>query len=231
MAKLRPNQERAKSAIILIYIVMGIELIDCISDYFQLRLLQRFQSGITVSVSEATANDLRVTILSLIYMVAYITSAVFFIRWFRRAYFNLHQVARVLSYGEGWAAGAWFVPIVNLFRPYQIMKELYEETEILVSKRAGTERINLTTTFVGIWWTLWIVNNLLGQFIFRSSREANDIGEMVFNTQMNMFVNVISIPLALITVKVISDYSKVEPLLDAPEEEKLTLSESEDILD
>jgi len=126
MEKLRPNQERAKTAIILIYIVLGIELIDCVSDYFQLRLLQRFQSGITVSVSEATANDMRVTILALIYMVAYITSAVMFIRWFRRAYFNLHQVARVLTHSEGWAAGAWFVPIVNLFRPYQIMKELYE---------------------------------------------------------------------------------------------------------
>ena len=231
MQKLRPNQERAKTAIILIYIVMGIELIDCISDYFQLQLLQRFQSGITVSVSEATANDLRVSILALIYLAAYITSAVFFIRWFRRAYFNLHQVARVLSYGEGWAAGAWFVPILNLFRPYQIMKELYEETEILISKRSGTERITLPTAYVGIWWTLWIVNNLLGQFIFRSSREANDIGEMVFNTQMNLFVNIISIPLALITVKVIRDYSKVEPLLLLPEEDKLTLSDAEDLLD
>jgi len=48
---------------------------------------------------------------------------------------------------------------------------------------------------------------------------------------MNIVVNLISIPLALITIKVIRDYSKVEPLLLLSEDDKLTLSDAEDLLD
>lgn len=32
---------------------------------------------------------------------------------------------RNLSHDESWAAGSWFVPILNLFRPVSIMKEMY----------------------------------------------------------------------------------------------------------
>ena len=231
MEKVRPNQDRAKAAVILIYVVMGIELIDQGSDFLQLQLLWRFQSGVNVTTSEAQMNDIRVTAIALIYMAAYIVSAVMFIRWFRRAYFNLHLVAKRLTYTEGWAAGSWFVPFINLFRPYQIMKELYEETEIVLAKRNLTPRVVLPGTMVGVWWTLWIINNVAGQIIFRSSREANTLGEMIFGTQMGIFVNFISIPLALVTIKVIRDYAKVEHLITLPEEDKLTLSDAEDLLD
>ncbi len=69
--------------------------------------------------------------------------------WFRRAYFNLHQKVSYLSHSEGWAAGSWFVPIVNLYRPYQIMKEIYVETKELFTKRGLSEKVGYSTNYLG----------------------------------------------------------------------------------
>ena len=48
--------------------------------------------------------------------------------------------------------GWFFVPIMNLFRPYQVMNELHK-TSNLVS--AGSP-------VVGWWWGLWIVAGVVG---------------------------------------------------------------------
>ena len=157
------------------------------------------------------------------YMIAHILSAVMFIQWFRRAYYNLHQKINHLSYSEGWAAGAWFVPILNLFRPYQIMKELYNETKNILLKNGLNISKSFSTNLLGLWWTLWIIGNFLGQAVFQSARSAETIDELTTMTMLNMASSIFGIPLALIAIKVIKDYSNIETLLNEinnQEEEK-----------
>ncbi|MPZ89353.1 MAG: DUF4328 domain-containing protein [Nitriliruptorales bacterium] len=52
-------------------------------------------------------------------------STISFIWWFRRAYGNLPALGHARHHGVGWSIGAWFVPILNLFRPKQIAIELW----------------------------------------------------------------------------------------------------------
>ena len=135
MENLKPNGQRAKNAITLIWIVLALEIISLISGYFQYDLLQTVANGGEISTETATANETREQMIGIIYLIAYIISAITFIQWFRRAYFNLHLKVNHLSHTEGWAAGSWFVPIISLYRPYQIMKEIYQETkELLIEK-------------------------------------------------------------------------------------------------
>jgi len=214
MGYLRPNQQRAKIAITLIWIVLALEIVSLISGYFQYDLLQTVANGVEISMETATANDTREQFIGIIYMIAYIISGITFIQWFRRAYYNLHQEVTYLSHTEGWAAGSWFVPIINLFRPYQIMKELYQETkELLVKKEITLKTTFLPTSSLGWWWTLWIINGIISQFVFRYSLKAESIDELIMSTVAGIISNIVGIPLALITVKVIKDYSNVEPLL------------------
>lgn len=72
---------------------------------------------------------------------------------------------------------------------------------------------NLNTSFLNIWWTLWIINNLFGQFVFRYSLRAETLNELTGRTTASIINNLIGIPLALITLKVINNYADVEPLL------------------
>lgn len=224
MNTLRPNETRAKTAIILIWIVLGLEIISLISGYLQSNILYNAESGVFVSMEEAEANDIRETLIGLLYSLTFIVSAVTFIRWFRRAYYNMHQKVTYLSYGEGWAAGGWFVPILNWFRPLQIMNELYQYTPEFLAKSNIVVSQKLTKGILGVWWTLWVGNNILANASFQFSRRAEDIGDYILMNNLSMISNVVGIPLALITIKVIKDYAKMEPLLFQTEEEILTNS-------
>jgi hypothetical protein len=178
--------------------------------------------GGEISLDTITANETSEIAVGLLSAIAYIISAVTFIQWFRRAYYNLHLKVNFLNYTEGWAAGCWFVPFINLYRPYQIMKELYEETDELLSKKGISVNQTFSTTLLGWWWALWIINNLLAQFVFRYTLKAESIDELTTSTIASMVGNLLGIPLALIAIKVIKDYSAIEPLLREIKDEEET---------
>lgn len=213
MELLRPNTERAKVAITLIWIVLFFDIISFISSYMQYDLLQTVSNGGFITTDEANNNDLREQVIAISYMIVNVISAVTFIMWFRRAYFNLHLRINNLSHTEGWAAGCWFVPIICLYRPYQIMKELYQDSKLLLMQHESDGVENFNTQFLGTWWTMWIINNFIGQFVFKYSMKAESIDELTTSTIASMVGNCTGIVLAIITVKIIMDYSKIEPLL------------------
>ena len=160
MISTKPNDKRAKTAILLIYIVMVLDVLTLGSGFLQYQLLDgALTEGIDTDA--ASANDLREQVIGILYMIVYIVSVVTFIMWFRRAYYNLHQQVRPLLFSEGWAAGSWFVPILNLFRPYQIMKELYTETKQLLARTELSYSEQFSTRYLGILWTFWIITSFL----------------------------------------------------------------------
>ncbi|MCC9070408.1 DUF4328 domain-containing protein [Flavobacterium sp. F-65] len=214
MEELRPNGQRAKNAILLIWIVLAINVVSLVSNLLQYNLLHTVGNGGFITPDEANANDSTQQIIAIIFLIVYIISAVTFIQWFRRAYYNLHlKVGHYLSHNEGWAAGGWFVPIVCLYRPIQIMRELYDDTALYLSGKGIKTDKNLTNKALTPWWTLWIVSSIMGQFIYRYDAVATSIDELINSTIANIIMDIIGIPLALITIKIIKDYSQVEPLL------------------
>ena len=234
MDNLKPNEERAKYAIVMIWIVMGLKLITIVSDFFQYRLLISAQNGEIYSAEMANANDLRQQVIVILFVISYIISSVTFIMWFRRAYFNLHQKTGYLDYSEGWASGAWFVPIVNLYRPYKIMRELYVETKELLTKKLISFDQELSLTFVGIWWTLWIIATVFGQVISQLARRAVLIDTLAFYTMMDMIHCGLILVCGFFAIKVIKDYSTVEPLLfhiNDDNEQGVMISNNQDTLD
>jgi hypothetical protein len=229
MQDLKPNELRSKNAIILIWIVMSLDIIAFISNYFQYDLLQTVANGGTVTSGEAVFNDIRQQIIGVVYGITYLVSGIVFIQWFRRAYFNLHLRSSHLLYTDGWAAGSWFVPFLNLFRPFQIMKELYVETARIFTKKGLSEEAS-STKFLGWWWALWLINNLVAQYEFRTNLKAEIAADLSNVTFAGMIGNLISIPLAIITVKVVKDYAKMEQVLHSiSDEEELLASEDSNV--
>ena len=205
---MKPNHLRAKYAIVFIALVFILDLFSLLFDYLEYLLLTSdFNAD---SAIEAENSDLRQFILGITHIIIYITSAVFFVMWFRRAYYNLHTKIDPLYHSEGWAAGSWFVPFINLYRPYQIMKELYTETVDFLEKKGKMINDKYFSFYIGSWWVLWIVSSVLGRIYFRKVTNAETIQELLESNKLSMINTAISIPLALITIKVIYDYSNLE---------------------
>lgn len=213
MNGLRPNDQRAKTAIMLIWVVMCLEVISLGSSYMQYDFIQAAISGENITMDEANANDTRERLVGIIYILAMIVSGITFIQWFRRAYYNLHQRVDHLNHGEGWAAGAWFVPFLNWFRPYQIMQELYEETVEFLGTYEYKDKVQLSTSILGVWWAAWVIKSILGQVVFRMGRNAEEVSTILTVTVMSMVQHVLGIVAAFLVIRIIKEYSAVEPIL------------------
>jgi len=210
MQDLKPNEQRSQNAILLIWIALAMNCISLISSYFQYDLLQTAANGGEISTEAVTSNDNREQAIGIIQIIVFVLSAITFIQWFRRAYFNLHLRVNHLSHTEGWAAGCWFMPIVNLFRPYQIMKELFQATHFFLKRNNVHTTDHLSIASLSLWWTLWIIDRFFGQFVFKYTMKAETIEELTTSTIAQLISNGIGIVLAIITINIITEYSKLE---------------------
>ncbi|WP_324671005.1 DUF4328 domain-containing protein [Hymenobacter sp. GOD-10R] len=86
-----------------------------------------------------------------------LAAVIYFFSWFRRAYANLQRAGCRTEHSNGWAIGAWFVPILNLFRPYSIMREIWDDTHRLAY---GTEP---PRPLLGWWWASFLVMSIMSR--------------------------------------------------------------------
>ncbi len=97
------------------------------SSFLQLDLLTRMRDGLPFTMEEAHQNDNREGLIAIGALLLYLVTAVVFGVWIVRAHKNLRALGIPnLTYTPGWAFGWFFIPILNFFRPYQAMKELWQ---------------------------------------------------------------------------------------------------------
>lgn len=220
MKNFKPNGERARLAILFTWLLLAVEAVSLVSSFLKFRLLQQAQTG-SVTDAAIAAVDVREGLVTVLYMIVWITWIVTFLMWFYRARANLQtKLPYGLSCSPGRAVGNFFIPIICLFRPYQNMKELYEDTRELFADGGMTETTALKTDYLGGWWGLWIVSaiisNIVGRVGLRGGSET--LESLVGLTVTEIIGNVVGIALALVVVIVVRDYSRVEPLLaDKPD--------------
>lgn len=224
MIVLPDNSQRAKNSLIAFYVLGFIQIAFMISAFLQYLLLKRMQNG-DYTQQEATTNDIRHQIIAYANIAVYLICIVLFILWFRRAYNNLNLSNKAnTKYAEGWAAGAWFVPFINLARPYFIMQEIWEKTQEathnLITHKNGK--------IIGWWWIIWIINNIGTNFINRYFKETS-VEELIISTSASIifnFIELVALVLLIIIIKNVMVFEKNlhESLLEEEE------SESEDKL-
>ena len=115
MENLKPNAQRAKTATTFIWIVLVFDFLKFFSDAIEYNLLQNVSNSMTITEEEISSNDLRQQLLGIGYLLVFVISAITFIQWFRRAYYNLGTRLTDLEYKDSWAAGCWFVPVISLY--------------------------------------------------------------------------------------------------------------------
>lgn len=112
----------------------------------------------TEAPGEVAAWGLTLFGIALFLVAATITSAVLFLMWIHRAYRVLEENGVPgLKHTPGWAVGWWFIPIANLAKPYEVVKEVFERSE----RNQPSASMSFTAQkesswIVGAWWLVWI---------------------------------------------------------------------------
>jgi hypothetical protein len=136
----------------------------------------------------------------------YILTVIFFLIWMHRSYKNLDPLgARHLEHTPGWAVGYWFIPIFNLFRPLQVVREMWNESDPdadpelgFLSSSAGTPAL------LGIWWALWLLSNITGNISARLDMTAKDESNAAFSTAIYGVASIVSMFAAIAAIQVVN---------------------------
>ena len=181
--------------------MFGLTFINLGSLAWQYWLLQDlFSNPQDFDPETGRTSDLLQNIVTVANLAIYILAIVFFIMWQRRAYYNLHQLPwHNARYSEGWAAGSWFVPIINFWWPYQIMIDIWRGTQNALRERLGEPQ---PPRIVGWWWALYLVNNFWGIVLVFGGGE-NSVGEYMVSTRVQIIGEIISIPVILLAIRVV----------------------------
>ncbi|MEO9533128.1 MAG: DUF4328 domain-containing protein [Crocinitomicaceae bacterium] len=239
MKNVLDNAQRAKTAITCFYILLGCYALMLVSNVMEYMLLSKGSFGI----AEANSNDQRQLLITLLSMIAQIVVIVVFIQWFRRAYHNLHKAGvKNLNMTEGWAAGAWFVPIMSLFKPFQIMKDIWIETKKYVSRKSSTlheetdQNSSTDLSTVGWWWGTWIASSISANISAQIARRAFTVEQFMNSNMLALFSDITGIVCIFLVIKMIKesqqDQNKFLEAWKAGEDEStFEISSSDDILD
>jgi hypothetical protein len=93
----------------------------------------------------------------------FLVTAGLWLAWFRRAYLNLPALgARRLRYRPWWAVGAWLLPVFSLFRPKQLLNDIWRASDPdLPPDQAAIWRDRQVAALLGWWWLAFVASVLV----------------------------------------------------------------------
>jgi Domain of unknown function (DUF4328) len=209
MILLRDNSSRAKLIISIFWIMLGVTIVNLGSLAWQYYLLDDVQKNPeNIDMQTLQTSDMIRSVVAVGQLIILILSMIFFIMWFRRAYYNLQQLPwNYARYSEGWAAGGWFIPIINLFYPYQIMIDLWRGMQNAIKERFGDPQ---PSTLVGFWWATYLINNFFAYISTYVTRGSEDVKGLLAASVMESISEIISIIALLITIRLIMKVANFE---------------------
>jgi Domain of unknown function (DUF4328) len=159
-----PLERRARWAIVFLAATMLVDVVAIGANLRQISAINGFLDGTRLDFNALTSGDHLKSVVEVVKFIVLLASGITFIRWFHAAYRNVTLLAPVdVTYRPGWAIGAWFVPILGLWRPKQIADEIWHASELQPPPaRPPADRLGKTTTVLALWWAFWIISSIVG---------------------------------------------------------------------
>lgn len=176
--------------VILIYIALSVCVI--VAEFLTLNYAYSFDTGDYLlgngadDAGAALDNIVFAAYISwlCVYTVSVISSLFLIYRYCANALANGAE----MNTTPGWSIAWYFIPIANLWKPYQAMREIWLG-HMADGDKSGSDNL------IGYWWVVWILALFAGRYSGRVSDRVNDIDDLAFSAQ----VGIVSVLLVLIT--------------------------------
>jgi hypothetical protein len=121
-----PVRERGTRAVRSLVALIAAAALFSLGDLVAIALKSRAPGG-KLSADDQALAYLAQGLPGLVYLAAVVATIVIFLMWLHRAYRNLPALgAPKPRFSPSGAVWAWFIPILNLWRPYQILREVWQ---------------------------------------------------------------------------------------------------------
>jgi hypothetical protein len=184
---------------VLLKINVGILIVAVFGDIYGWSEYSKLPPSTDVSDTFLLTDGLNL-VIGLIQFLFAIFLAITFLRWIHRANKNLHVLSsEPMTFSPGWSIGWYFIPIANLFKPYQAMKEIWT-----VAHRATPT----DGSILGWWWFLWIVSNVLGRLCMKLAFRLEDAQSYANSAMADAVSDGVDIVLNIVALMLITRISR-----------------------
>ena len=171
------------------------------SDFMEIELLSTASISNTVSDSEIGASELRQGFIALLRLGLLMTLMIVFCCWIYRANANARALgADDMNFTPGWSVGWFFVPFMNLFKPFKVMKEIWQASSPNIKE---SWQVQTVSALVPAWWALWLLSQFTGQAATRMSFNASSFDQLSNASTVMLVSDCIDIPLSIVILMII----------------------------
>ena len=130
--------------------------------------------------------------MALLGSVVSLATTILFLVWTYRADKNLRAFGtQGLRFTPGWAVGYFFVPIMGLYRPYQVFREIWRASDPAPASRVGqTWQFIRAPALLMVWWVCSIIDSIIA--LLNATQPAPDATVIVHF--LNILAAVLTIP-------------------------------------
>lgn len=204
-----PIADRARWAKLLIGIVLVATLGSLWADLDLVDLLNSVISGERVTELELQNSDDRTGMMATINVIALVLSAITFLLWYSRAYNNVAGLGvRNPRWKRRDAVLCWFVPILNLFRPKEVVNDIWRGSDPDLPQPAANWQSRPVAAVIHLWWAAWLVSGFIGNRVVSAAwdTDASTVTPQEVRDQAMGFVvvDVLDIVAAILAIIVIT---------------------------
>jgi hypothetical protein len=135
-------------------------------------------------------------------------TAIAFLMWFHRVHRNLPALrAERLDYSPAWAIGGWFIPIINLGRPYQVMREVQRESDPARIAPQGAPTVSL---LIGWWWGAFLLSEVLVQLSMHVHSIPMELTGIIGMTRFDILVDVLVIAAGVLAILMVRGIDRAQ---------------------
>ena len=174
------------------------------------QLLVQAQQGQPVEEETLVQSDSRTQLVEMLSIVVRLASFVALLAWMYRAHANLPAFgAQGLRYSPGWTIGAFFIPFLNLYKPFSVAKEI-EQVSNPRSDGSGPDRWNQSRASASLilWWIAWIGSAIFSRVI--SADTSARLPALITAAKMHMAAGLFSAGSAALTIIVVQRITRFQ---------------------
>jgi Domain of unknown function (DUF4328) len=182
--------------------VACIALIDDVVEFVQVQVGQ-------MTPDQVATNDPIQGIIGLLQSGLGIVTGITFLKWIYRAYKNIQGFgAEGLRFSPGWAVGYYFIPILSLIRPVQVMSEIWRASDDPKnwSQRSGS-------WLIVSWWTLFLIYTGVTQVSLEIALQASTNDQWTLAAVLAIAGDLFSIPLSIAALRLVTEVYRRQKVL------------------
>ena len=181
-----------------------IALVDDVVEFVQVQVGQ-------LTPDQVATNDPIQGIIGLLQSGLGIVTGITFLKWIYRAYKNIQGFgAEGLRFSPGWAVGYYFIPILSLIRPVQVMNEIWRASD---DPRDWPRRPG--SWVIVSWWTLFLIYTGVTQVSLEIAIQASTNDQWTLAAVLAIAGDLFSIPLSIAALRLVTEvYRRQKALVE-----------------